>query len=260
MNAPPRRVAAMAAIGVALGGAALTMAVIGMTARTVALTGALAAVAAGLASIGMAHSVAPGEPDEEHREQRGPDGRQRRMILRAAIGTAIALVAVGAVPAWRRVDRASSRLRHTSWRAGIRVVDDHGDPVHVADTAEGQLLTVFPQGATDAIDSQAVLIREAPDRYSLPEGREGWAPDGIVAYSKLCTHMACPVGLYETEQGTLLCPCHQAVFDALGGGRAVRGPARRALPQLPLDIDDDGFLIARGDFSDTVGTGFWDRP
>jgi ubiquinol-cytochrome c reductase iron-sulfur subunit len=90
-------------------------------------------------------------------------------------------------------------------------------------------------------------------------GRENWAIDGVVAYSKLCTHTGCPVGLYQAEAGLLLCPCHQSTFDVLDGARPVFGPAARALPQLPLGRNDRGELVALGDFSSPVGAEFWDR-
>ena len=132
--------------------------------------------------------------------------------------------------------------------------------VEETEVVEGELLTVYPEGAVGDVDAQAVLIREEPGRFAPDPERSDWAPEGIVIYSKLCTHMACPVGLYQQQQGTLLCPCHQASFDVLDGGRAVHGPARRALPQLPIRIGADDTLVARGDFSDAVGTGFWGRP
>ena len=105
-----------------------------------------------------------------------------------------------------------------------------------------------------------MLIRTRTDQDFTPrEGREDWTVENIVAYSKLCTHVGCPVGLYQAEQGLLLCPCHQSTFDVLDGARPVFGPAARSLPQLPLAVDDDGYLIATSDFSGPVGPGFWDR-
>jgi ubiquinol-cytochrome c reductase iron-sulfur subunit len=140
------------------------------------------------------------------------------------------------------------------------VVDSDGHDVVVSEVREGELVTVYPHDAVGSPRAQAVLVREAPARFVPDPEREGWIPSGIVVYSKLCTHMACPVGLYHQQTGTILCPCHQAVFDVLDSGRAVDGPARRALPQLPVEITDDGHLVALGDFSDAVGTGFWGRP
>ncbi len=87
----------------------------------------------------------------------------------------------------------------------------------------------------------------------------GWVVDGIVAYSKLCTHVGCPVGLYQAQEALLLCPCHQSTFDVLAGAEPIFGPAARPLPQLPLAVDDEGYLVATGDFEAPVGPGFWDR-
>jgi ubiquinol-cytochrome c reductase iron-sulfur subunit len=105
-----------------------------------------------------------------------------------------------------------------------------------------------------------LLIRIRPDQEITPvPGREGWTVEGVVAYSKLCTHVGCPVGLYQPQIAQLLCPCHQSTFDVLDGARPIFGPAARPLPQLPLGLDGRGHLIATGDFSDPVGPGFWDR-
>jgi ubiquinol-cytochrome c reductase iron-sulfur subunit len=118
---------------------------------------------------------------------------------------------------------------------------------------------VFPENHTDAADSQTLLIRLSPTEYEGEPGREDWAPAGHVAYSKICPHAGCPVGLYQPETRELFCPCHQSVFQVLQGARPTGGPATRALPQLPLDVDDDGYIVARGDFPEPVGPGFWSR-
>lgn len=248
-------------LGVA--GAAASTAVVGVvlgwTARPVVALTALAALAVGAALVSLAHAIAPADADEEPRVQKGPGGSTRRNLLRGGIGaTAVTLGAV-AIPAWRRVERGTDELRSTAWAAGVRVVDERGEIVRSSQVAEGEVLTVYPEGAVGDVSSQAVLIRESPDRFVADLERPDWVVDGLVAYSKLCTHMACPLGLYQQQTATLLCPCHQAVFDVLDGGRALEGPARRALPQLPLSVVDD-VVVARGDFSDAVGTGFWSRP
>jgi ubiquinol-cytochrome c reductase iron-sulfur subunit len=131
--------------------------------------------------------------------------------------------------------------------------------VRAAEVPLEGLVTVFPEGHAGSADGQVVLIRVHPDRLRLPADRRSWAPDGLVAYSKVCTHAGCPVGLYQTKLGELLCPCHQSSFDALGGGDPVFGPAARALPQLPIAIDSDGFVVARSDFHEPIGPTYWDR-
>ena len=77
-------------------------------------------------------------------------------------------------------------------------------------------------------------------------GREDWTPDGYVAYSKLCTHLGCPVGLYEQELELLVCPCHQSMFNVRNGAVPQFGPAPRPLPQMHLGYNDEGYLIAHG--------------
>ncbi len=141
---------------------------------------------------------------------------------------------------------------------GIRLVDGSNQPIKAADLNVDGILTTFPQDHTDAADAPTLLIRPSGTIKPQP-GREDWTPDGLVAYSKLCTHVGCPVGLYQAGEDLLLCPCHQSTFDVLDGARPIFGPAARSLPQLPLAIDDEGYIVATGDFSGPTGAGFWDR-
>ncbi len=254
------RVVVPAVLTAVAGAVAVGSLVLGAEAPVVGLAAAFALVAGGVTVAAGVHRLAPAEPDVETREQKGPRLRRRQLLLGAGAGTAAAVAVAVAFPASRRVSDATDRLRTTHWFDGARVVDADGELVRADEVADGELLTVYPEHAVGSVDSQAVLVREGEDRFSPDAERMDWTPAGIAVYSKLCTHMACPLGLYQQQSGTLLCPCHQAVFDLLDSGRALQGPARRALPQLPIRIDDDGYLIARGDFSDAVGTGFWGRP
>ncbi len=102
-----------------------------------------------------------------------------------------------------------------------------------------------------------VVLRLDPDLLELPEERRAWVPEGCVGYSKICTHAGCPVGLYRAEAHELLCPCHQSTFDVLRGAVPTFGPADRPLPQLPMGLDDEGYLIALSDYREPVGPGFW---
>jgi ubiquinol-cytochrome c reductase iron-sulfur subunit len=104
-----------------------------------------------------------------------------------------------------------------------------------------------------------VLIRLSNEDFTTQKGRETWAPKGYVAYSKLCTHLGCPVGLYEQQLQLLVCPCHQSMFDVNNGAIPQFGPAPRPLPQLPLYIDANGNLRAQSDYHTPVGPGFWER-
>ena len=184
-------------------------------------------------------------------------GRRSVLKLFWAAGGALALSAAFPI---RSLGPAPERsLLTTGWRAGARLVDVDGRPVR-ADTLEvGGTTTAFPEGAEKAGDSQVVVIRLEEGAGKPRPGREDWAPRGYIAYSKICTHVGCPVGLYQADAHELLCPCHQSTFDVLDGARPRFGPATRSLPQLPLEIDREGYLVARGDFDEPVGPGFWNR-
>jgi ubiquinol-cytochrome c reductase iron-sulfur subunit len=186
----------------------------------------------------------------------------RRRVLVATAGGACAALGVALLFPIRSLGpRPGSGLKRTAYRGGgRRVVREDGSPVRPDDLPVDGLITVWPDGNTDAADAPTLLIKVRPDQGFEPRvGREDWTVDGIVAYSKLCTHVGCPVGLYQAESGLLLCPCHQSTFDVMRHAKPVFGPATRSLPQLPLGVDDEGYLIATGDFSGPVGPGFWDR-
>ena len=186
----------------------------------------------------------------------------RRRLLIGLAGTALAAMGAALLFPIRSLGpRPGKNLKSTPYSdAPKRVVTEDGVPVHIADVPVDGVVTVWPEGHTDAADSPTLLIHTRPNQGFKPhEGREDWTVDGIVAYSKLCTHVGCPVGLYQAASGLLLCPCHQSTFDVLDSARPIFGPAARALPQLPLGVDGSGYLIARGDFSGPVGPGFWDR-
>ena len=90
-------------------------------------------------------------------------------------------------------------------------------------------------------------------------GRENWGVDGILCYSKICTHVGCPINLWEQQTHKLLCPCHQSTFDLADNGKVLFGPANRDLPQLPIMVDENGYLVAQSDFTEAVGPSFWER-
>jgi ubiquinol-cytochrome c reductase iron-sulfur subunit len=230
----------------------------------------------GVAFVAIAHGLLPPGPSIEMREEFGADVEEseeveesferieavsrRRFLLFAAGSAVAALVAVVLVPLRSLGPRPGNALATTPWRAGVRVVNDAGQAVRASDVALGSLVTVFPEGAVDAADGQAVLMRVEPDMLRLPHGRNAAAPDGLVVYSKVCTHAGCPVGLYEAQRHELLCPCHQSAFDVLRGAEPTSGPAARALPQLPIAIAADGTLVATGDFTGVVGPSYWEMP
>lgn len=200
-----------------------------------------------------------GEDKEEFTEDLSRGGViERRKLLTRSLGVAgLALVGAALFPIRSLGQSPGRSLFHTAWRRGSRLVDEDGRPVRADEVAVGSLLTVFPEGHPGAGDAQAVLVRVEPGQNRPRPGRQGWDPDGLLAYSKVCTHAGCPVGLYQADTHVLLCPCHQSAFKVLDGARPSFGPATRSLPQLPLTVSPDGFVVAMGDFSNPVGPGFW---
>jgi ubiquinol-cytochrome c reductase iron-sulfur subunit len=204
----------------------------------------------------LASTEAEVEAAEEDLEQGGTLTR-RKMIVRS-LGLAMGGLGVAALFPIRSLGpRPGRSLSHTPWRDGLRLVTDDGRLVKADDVPVEGLVTVFPEGAPGSADGQAVLIRVSPGLLVAKPGREDWTPHDIVAFSKICTHAGCPVGLYQAASHQLLCPCHQSTFDVLRHAKPQIGPAAAPLPQLPLRIDGEGFLVARGDFSEPVGPAFW---
>jgi ubiquinol-cytochrome c reductase iron-sulfur subunit len=216
-------------------------------------------------------------PSRIHVEPRGPVGgtpqriedlqdafveeagfSRRTLLIRALAGTMAGLAAALAIPVFSLGPAPGRALFETAWRQGGRLAAAGSDPVRPDDLPIGGVLTVFPNGDDTDPNSATLLIRVEPELLKLPGERAAWAPDGFVAYSKVCTHAGCPVGLYRSSEHTLICPCHQSEFDVLDGARPISGPAARALPQLPIRLQEDGTFIALGDFPEPVGPGFWD--
>ncbi len=208
------------------------------------------------------HSLASseGEIDQFRQEfERGEHILERRgLLVKMAGGAVVALGAALLFPIRSLGPRPGRGYKSTAFRKGVRLVTENDQPVKAANVDLDSVITVFPEGHTDSADAPTLLIRPH-DKMKPRAGREGWTPGGLVAYSKLCTHVGCPVGLYQSKEHLLLCPCHQSTFDVLDGARPIFGPAARSLPQLPLVIDDHGYVVAGGDFSSPTGPGFWDR-
>jgi ubiquinol-cytochrome c reductase iron-sulfur subunit len=164
-------------------------------------------------------------------------------------------------------------LRHTVWSPGRRLlVYGTNQPVTPAQfNSPGSMITIVPEGYTEDLDALAkatvILIKFPPGQLQIPTSYAGstligtmnWTVDNIVAYSKICTHVGCPVALYEETTHHILCPCHQSTFDAATGATVIFGPAPRPLPQLPMTVDSSGYLVARSDFTQPVGPSFWER-
>ncbi|WP_291050582.1 Rieske 2Fe-2S domain-containing protein [Herbiconiux sp.] len=158
-------------------------------------------------------------------------------------------------------------LSHTMWKKGDRLtLDPSGIPVKASDVTIGSVFHIIPEGLNERHDkleqkakAAVLLMRLNPKDLNISEGREGWSYDGIVAYSKICTHVGCPVALYEQQTHHLLCPCHQSTFDVVNECEVIFGPAKRPLPQLPIEVDSEGYLVAQSDFHEPVGPSFWER-
>lgn len=185
----------------------------------------------------------------------------RRKFLSRLGATALGAVGLAALFPLRSLGPASnSNLWETQWRAGMRLVTESNTPIRPTDLEVNGILTVWPEGVDREETSATLLVRYPQDGTFKPRpGRDNWAPDGNVAYSKICTHVGCPVSLYRSTTHELLCPCHQSTFNVLDGAKPVFGPAARSLPQLPLYITDDGYLAAQSDYQEPVGPGFWNR-
>ena len=211
-------------------------------------------------------------PEHEHPEEQekleqlardSTSGFTRKRLLGAAGGAAGgALLAAAVTPAlslgpWLDTDP----LYRTPWRRGRRLVDDAGVPLRADEVETETFYTAYPEGADrDLIGSPVVVVRMNPDALRLPRARRDWAPLGILAYSKVCTHAGCAISLYRkptfppTEpRPALVCPCHYSTFDPARAGEVIFGPAGRALPQLPLEIDSQGVLRSAGNYSGPVG-------
>jgi ubiquinol-cytochrome c reductase iron-sulfur subunit len=259
--------------------AALGLAAVYVSGGQPQLEGALLAVSlAGLGTglILWAKYLLPSAPVTGEREPMGSTGAERAAfeasfergeveLARRTFLTRALLAAVGALglallfPIRSLGPAPGRKLLSTQWRPGRRLVREDGTLVHVDELEVGGVVTAFPEGALDAADSQVVLVRVDPTALRPRPGRDGWSPSGYVAYSKICTHVGCPVGLYRQTTHALLCPCHQSTFDVLDGARPIFGPATRSLPQLPLMVTPDGVLAAQRDFTEPVGPGFWNR-
>jgi ubiquinol-cytochrome c reductase iron-sulfur subunit len=184
----------------------------------------------------------------------------RRTLIAATVPVALAplvlLRDMGPLP--------GTSLEHTVWRKGLRLItygsnrplrpEDFGTP--------GGMITVIPEGYEDDYDAlakAAVIIIKFQPGVLQPPTVMNWTVDGIVAYSKICTHVGCPAALYEQTTHRILCPCHQSTFDAPRGAQVLFGPATRALPQLPMTTNAQGFLVAQSDFHEPVGPSYWER-
>ena len=154
-----------------------------------------------------------------------------------------------------------------SWAAGTKLLlDPSGTPIKASDLEVGavaQVLPELPAGTERTLENTGkdavLLIRLRPEDFNLDAERLSWTHEGIIAFSKICTHMGCAVALYEQQTHHLLCPCHQSTFDVTRAAKVIFGPAARPLPQLAITVDADGYLVAKQPFTVPVGPSFWER-
>jgi len=197
---------------------------------------------------------------------------ERKMVRRTLIGALllfpipliVLLKDMGPLP--------GTSLRHTIWRKGTRiVVDVTGQPLRPEDLAVGTLVSASPENLdkvqeedgnqNERAKASIILVRMRPGDIKSQQAPKGetWDYEGILAFSKICTHVGCPIALYQQRTHALLCPCHQSTFDLSDSGVVIFGPAARRMPQLPITIDEEGFLVAQSDFQEPVGPSFWER-
>jgi ubiquinol-cytochrome c reductase iron-sulfur subunit len=238
------------------------------------------------------HPAASSEEDRAATVQALSDGLDesgigRRPLVRNSLLAATGLLGLPAIVFLRDLGPTNAQvvknppfpgsgLEHTVWRRDMRVVRDVvGTPIRPEDLQIGDLVNAEPEalfnGGEDGEPMEGValqvakskgavvVVRMEPDEIIPGKGRENWSVDGIVCYSKICTHVGCPISLYERTTHHLLCPCHQSTFDLADSARVVFGPAARPLPQLALMLDGDGYLVARHDFVEPVGPSYWER-
>jgi len=250
------------------------------------LTLGLSLLCIGLGAVHWAKTLMPdNEITEERHPQRSSDVARaeavetimaggaasqlaRRPLIKYTLGGALGLFALPLVVqlAGSLGPLPQAELSTTFWRRGMRLMrDPEMTPIKASDVTIGSVFHVLPEG----IDKSAHVLEEKgkaavlvmrlnPDDILV--AKEGnWGHDGIVAYSKICTHVGCPVGLYEQQTHHLLCPCHQSTFDVTRDCEVIFGPAHRPLPQLKISVDTDGYLVADAPFLEPVGPSFWER-
>jgi ubiquinol-cytochrome c reductase iron-sulfur subunit len=201
------------------------------------------------------------------KEGAAESGLGRRPLIRNSLLGALALAPLPAIALLRDTGpMPGNHLSTTVWASGVRLLTDPQlQPIKPQDLRIGSVAHIVPAnleenrpGYLEEKAKAAVLLMRL-DPSDLDLKSQPGSYEGIVAYSKICTHMGCPVALYEQQTHHLLCPCHQSTFDVTQDCKVVFGPAKRPLPQLAITVDADGYLVAKHGFTEAVGPSFWER-
>jgi ubiquinol-cytochrome c reductase iron-sulfur subunit len=195
-------------------------------------------------------------------------GLGRRSLIKRSLALSLGLVGLSPLVLLRDLGPLpGDDLKKTSWKKGTRLVTDPGDrPIRPEDLEVGAVAQTLPEVApgahrklSDIAKDAVLLIRLRPEEFNLDAERLSWTHEGIIAFSKICSHMGCAVALYEQQTKHLLCPCHQSTFDVTRAAKVIFGPAARPLPQLAITVDSEGYLVAQNPFNEPVGPSFWGR-
>ena len=202
------------------------------------------------------------------KEGAASSGLGRRSLIKKSLGAALGLSALSPILLLRDLGPLPGpEQKMTNWKSGTYLVTDPGDRrIKASDLEVGSVAQVMPEFADpkdrhldDIAKDALLLIRLRPSEFNLEPDRLAMTHEGIIAFSKICSHMGCAVALYEQTTKHLLCPCHQSTFDVTRAAKVIFGPAARPLPQLDITVDGEGYLIARKPFSEPVGPSFWGR-
>ena len=198
----------------------------------------------------------------------GASGLGRRSLIKKSLGAALGLSALSPLLLLRDLGPLPGKeLEKTTWKSGTYLVTDPGNRrIKASDLEVGAVAQVLPEiqdpehrKLSDVAKDAVLLIRLRPQEFNLEADKLAMTHDGIIAFSKICSHMGCAVALYEQQTKHLLCPCHQSTFDVTRAAKVIFGPSARPLPQLDITIDNEGYLVARQPFSEPVGPSFWER-
>ena len=205
---------------------------------------------------------------ETVKEQAALANLGRRTLIKRSLGLSLGLIGLSPLILLRDLGPLpKNQLATTDWAKGTRLLTDPGDrPIKPSDLEVGsvaQVLPALPTGTERTLENigkdAVLLIRLRPEDFQLSPERLSWTHEGIIAFSKICSHMGCAVALYDQQTKHLLCPCHQSTFDVTRAAKVIFGPAARPLPQLAITVDAEGYLVAQQPFTEPVGPSFWER-